>query len=311
MNNLKAVFMGTPDFAVPCLKKLNEISEVIAVVTQPDKKRGRGQKLTPSPIKAFALDNQLPVFQPAKVKSPDFVKQLSQLNPDIIIVVAFGQILSQDILNIPLKGCINVHASLLPAYRGAAPIHWSIIRGETLTGVTTMYMDAGLDTGDMILKTAVPITDDMTTEKLHDKLMTAGAELLAETIKQIQKGTVLHEKQNNELSSYSPMLNDDICRIDWTKSARDIHNLVRGLNSWPGAYSIIDGQKMKIWRTSVVDSLSDSTPGKVTALTKDGLLVAAGENSVEILELQAPNKKKMSAKAYINGHKLQLPLQFE
>ncbi|MDQ0203812.1 methionyl-tRNA formyltransferase [Pectinatus haikarae] len=311
MNNLKAVFMGTPDFAVPCLKRLNEISEVIAVVTQPDKKRGRGQKLTPSPIKAFALDNQLPVFQPAKVKSPDFVEQLSRLNPDIIIVVAFGQILSQDILNIPPKGCINVHASLLPAYRGAAPIHWSIIRGETLTGVTTMYMDAGLDTGDMILKTAVSITDDMTTEELHDKLMAAGADLLAETIEQIQKGTVLHEKQNNELSSYSPMLNDDICRIDWNKSARDIHNLVRGLNSWPGAYSIIDGQKMKIWRTSVVDSLADSTPGKVTALTKNGLLVAAGENSVEILELQTPNKKKMSAKAYINGHKLQLPLQFE
>lgn len=310
MIKLKAVFMGTPDFAVPCLEKLNTLCDVIAVVTQPDKKRGRGQKLTPSPVKAFALDNGLPVLQPAKVKAPDFVEKLQQLQPDIIIVVAFGQILSPAILAIPPKGCINVHASLLPAYRGAAPIHWSIIRGETKTGVTTMYMDAGLDTGDMILKTAVAITTDMTTEELHDKLMNAGANLLAETIKQIEHGTVQREKQDDSLSSYSPMLDDAICHIDWHKSAHDIHNLVRGLNSWPGAYGILNGQKMKIWRTAVVSSEDNAAPGEVTALTKNGLLVSTGKDSIEILELQAPNKKKMSAKAYANGHKLQLPLKF-
>ena len=309
MTKLKAVFMGTPDFAVPCLAKLHEICDVISVITQPDKKRGRGQKFTPSPVKAFALEHDLPVLQPPKVKTPEFVEELRKMQPDIIIVVAFGQILSQEILDIPPKGCINVHASLLPRYRGAAPIHWSIIRGEKMTGVTTMYMDAGLDTGDMILKDSVEITDDMTTEELHDKLMAMGSALLEKTIHAVEDNSVIREKQDDKLSTYSPMLNDDTCRIDWTKSAQEIHNQVRGLNSWPVAYTMFDDKKIKIWQTAVVKG-NFSKPGEIVEISKNGLVVAAGENAVEILELQAPSKKRMSAKAYANGHKLELPLQF-
>lgn len=311
MTKLRAIFMGTPDFAVPCLAALNKICDVAAVITQPDKKRGRGQKLTPSPVKAFALDKGLNILQPPKIKMPDAVEELRRLKPDIIIVTAFGQLLSQAILDIPPKGCINVHASLLPKYRGAAPIHWSIIRGEKLTGVTTMYMNAGLDTGDMLLSQSVEITDNMTTEELHDQLMTAGADILIKTIRQIEAGTITRRKQDDSISSYSPMLDDAVCRIDWTKSARDIHNLVRGLNSWPVAYAILNGQKMKIWRTALSEITSDALPGEIIKITPNGFLTAAGSGVIEILELQAPNKKRMSAKAYINGHKLQLPLRFE
>lgn len=308
MDKLKTVFMGTPDFAVPCLQKLNDICDVIAVITQPDKKRGRGQKITFSPVKKFAEAAGLTVLQPPKVKAPEFVEELKKLQPDLIIVVAFGQILSQDILDIPIKGCVNVHASLLPAYRGAAPIHWSIIRGEKRTGVTTMYMDAGLDTGDMILKKSVDITDDMTTEELHDKLMMTGAELLVQTVRQIADGTVKRQKQDDSLSSYSPMLSDDTCHIDWHKSAHDIHNLVRGLNSWPVAFSVLNGQKFKIYRTAVSNADKKIAPGEIS-LTKSKMFVGTGDGTLEILELQPPSKKRMSAAAYINGHKLKL-LQF-
>ncbi|WP_196602273.1 methionyl-tRNA formyltransferase [Pectinatus frisingensis] len=312
MTKLRAIFMGTPDFAVPCLAELNKLSTIIAVITQPDKKRGRGQKFTPSPVKTFALEHSLPVLQPAKVKDTNFVEKLRELNPDIIIVVAFGQILSQAILDIPPKGCINVHASLLPAYRGAAPIHWSIIRGETLTGVTTMYMDAGLDTGDIILKQSTEISSEMTTNQLHDKLMAIGADLLAKTIKLVQQNNVPRKKQNDSLSSYSPMLNDANCKIDWQKSAQEIHNLVRGLNSWPVAFTFFNGQKIKIWRTALSSTdIKDSSPGEIIKITHDGFIIATGNGSIKILELQAPNKKRMTAAAYINGHKLHLPAKVQ
>lgn len=305
INNI--IFMGTPDFAVPCLDKLHKNYNVTAVITQPDRPKGRGQHLAKSPVKIYAEAHNLPVYQPEKIKTPEFTAKLRQMQPDLIIVVAFGQILSQEILDIPQFGCINVHASLLPRWRGAAPIHWSIIGGDTVTGVTTMYMDAGLDTGDMILKAETPIAPDMTTAQLHDKLMMQGADLLIETIRSIENGTVSREKQDDTLSCYAKMLNNDNCRIDWTKSACDIHNLVRGLNSWPIAYTTLNGKKFKIWQTKIADvDASGKIPGQIIGLTKKSIIVAAGSGAVELLEIQPPNKAKMPASSYINGHRQEL-----
>lgn len=303
--------MGTPDFSVPCLARLAEITEIIGVVTQPDKPRGRGQKLTPSPVKAFAMEKGFTVYQPAKIKTEEFTRILKDLHPDLMVVVAFGQILSQQILDIPAYGCINVHASLLPRYRGAAPIQWSVINGEKLTGVTTMFMDAGLDTGDMLLKTEVPITEDMIAEELHDALMEAGADLLVKTVAKIANGTIQRIHQADADSNYAPMLSKETGHIDWTKPAWDIHNLVRGLNSWPGAYSILQGKTFKIWRTRVADAEAVCEPGEILELTKQGFLAGTGKGILEILEIQAPNKKKMAASDYVRGHGLELHLKFE
>ena len=303
----KVVFMGTPDFAVPCLDKLQQNYNVVAVYTQPDRPKGRGQKLAMSPVKVFATEHHIPVYQPEKIKTLECVAQLKELNPDLIVVVAFGQILSKDILDIPKYGCINVHASLLPRWRGAAPIHWSIISGDKKTGVTTMYMDVGLDTGDMILKATTDITEDMTTAMLHDKLMLQGADLLIESLKQIENNTAPREKQDDSLTCYAKMLNSDNCRIDWTKSAVEIHNLVRGLNSWPVAYTTLNGKKFKIWQTKVVDSDKNyEEVGKIIAFTKNSITVATGKGSLELIEVQPPNKAKMSANSYVNGHKKEL-----
>lgn len=311
MKKFRTIFMGTPDFSVPCLARLAEITEIIGVVTQPDKPRGRGQKLTPSPVKAFAMEKGFTVYQPAKIKTEEFTRILKDLHPDLMVVVAFGQILSQQILDIPAYGCINVHASLLPRYRGAAPIQWSVINGEKLTGVTTMFMDAGLDTGDMLLKTEVPITEDMIAEELHDALMEAGADLLVKTVAKIADGTIQRIHQADADSNYAPMLSKETGHIDWTKPAWDIHNLVRGLNSWPGAYSILQGKTFKIWRTRVADAEAVCEPGEILELTKQGFLAGTGKGILEILEIQAPNKKKMAASDYVRGHGLELHLKFE
>ena len=300
INNI--IFMGTPDFAVPCLDKLHQNYNVTAVITQPDRPKGRGQHLAKSPVKVYAEEHNLPVYQPEKIKTAEFTEKLRQMQPDLIIVVAFGQILSQEILDIPKFGCINVHASLLPRWRGAAPIHWSIIGGDTETGVTTMYMDAGLDTGDMILKAKTVITPEMTTAQLHDALMMQGADLLIETIQSIENGTVSREKQDDSLSCYAKMLNNDNCRIDWTKSAQEIHDLVRGLNSWPIAYTTLNGKKFKIWQTKIVDAdTTGKTPGQIIDLTKKGIIVATGNGAIELLQIQPPNKAKMPASSYINA----------
>ena len=305
INNI--IFMGTPDFAVPCLDKLHQNYNVTAVITQPDRPKGRGQHLAKSPVKVYAEEHNLPVYQPEKIKTAEFTEKLRQMQPDLIIVVAFGQILSQEILDIPKFGCINVHASLLPRWRGAAPIHWSIIGGDTETGVTTMYMDAGLDTGDMILKAKTVITPEMTTAQLHDALMMQGADLLIETIQFIENGTVSREKQDDSLSCYAKMLNNDNCRIDWTKSAQEIHDLVRGLNSWPIAYTTLNGKKFKIWQTKIVDAdTTGKTPGQIIDLTKKGIIVATGNGAIELLQIQPPNKAKMPASSYINGHRQEL-----
>lgn len=298
------VFMGTPNFAVPCLEILHKHYHVSAVYTQPDRPKGRGQKLAMSPVKKFALEHNLTVFQPEKIKTAECVAQLRELNPDLIIVVAFGQILSKEILDIPALGCVNVHASLLPRWRGAAPIHWSIINGDQETGVTTMYMDVGLDTGDMILKATTPITPDMTTEMLHDKLMLQGADLLLETVQKIENNTAPRTKQDDNLSCYAKMLNNDNCRIDWTKSATEIHNLVRGLNSWPVAYTTLNGKKFKIWQTKV--TTGTGKPGTILDLTKHSIIVATGNGALELLEIQPPNKAKMPTSSYLNGHKKEL-----
>ncbi len=301
------IFMGTPDFAVPCLEKLNQNYNVTAVYTQPDRPKGRGQKLAESPVKIFAKEHNIPVYQPEKIKTTECVSQLKQLAPDLIVVVAFGQILSKEILDIPPYGCINVHASLLPRWRGAAPIHWSIISGDKQTGVTTMYMDIGLDTGDMILKSKTDITSEMTTAQLHDELMLQGANLLIDTLNLIENGTAPREKQDDSLTCYAKMLNNDNCRIDWKKSAQEIHDLVRGLNSWPVAYTNLNGKKFKIWQTKIKDNHTMNTDaGKVIGLTKNSIFIAAGKGIIEILQLQPPNKSKMSAASYINGHRQEL-----
>ena len=304
MNNLKIVFMGTPDFAVPCWKTLNENYEVIAVITQPDRPKGRGQKLTPSPIKEYALEHNLTVLQPEKIKTSETEEQLKKLAPDLIVVVAFGQILSKAILDIPQLGCITVHASLLPKYRGAAPIHWSIINGETKTGITTMYMDVGLDTGDMILKEEVSISAKMNTGELHDTLMNIGAKTLLQTIKQIAEGSVVRNKQNDAKASYAPLLTKELERINWLLPAQEIYNLVRGLNPWPVAFSIFKGKKLKIWQTKVIDNVTIGEIGTVLSLTETGFTVQTGKGILEILELQPESKRKMTAKDFVCGNQI-------
>ena len=282
--------MGTPEFAVPTLNQLNDKVELIAVITQPDKPRGRGHKLLPSPVKVWAIEHNIPVLQPQRVKN-----QLQSLNPDLIIVVAFGQILPKSILEMPKLGCINVHASLLPKYRGAAPIHWAIINGETKTGVTTMLMDVGLDTGDMLLKREVDILDDTTLPELHDKLKIVGAELLIETIERLD--SITPQKQVDAQSTYAPMLTKSTGLIDWNKSAQSIHNLVRGL--YGGAYAIFHEQKYKIYRTRI--SKLTLNPAQIL-IDKNSMFIGTSDNSIEILEIQAPNSKMMSTADFLRGH---------
>ncbi|MBQ9486386.1 MAG: methionyl-tRNA formyltransferase, partial [Selenomonadaceae bacterium] len=248
---MRIIFMGTPEFAVPSLQALIESAEVLCVVTQPDKPKGRGHKLQPPPVKIFAEKNNIPVLQPQKLKPPEVIAKLESFHADLIVVTAYGKILPQAILDLPKFGCINVHASLLPRYRGAAPIEWSIINGEKFTGVTIMKMDAGLDTGDMLASKRIEISDEMILPELKEILSTEGAKLLIETINRLDAVTPI--KQDDSLSNYAPMLTKDTGKIDWNNSARDIHNLVRGL--YGGAYAFINEQKFKIWRTKISEQL--------------------------------------------------------
>ena len=295
MNKLKVIFMGTPDFAVPSLAALIDKTEIICVVTQPDRPKGRGHKLQPPPVKIFADENNLPVIQPPKVKARAVVEQLAELKPDLIVVVAFGQILSQKILDIPRLGCINVHASLLPKYRGAAPIEWSIIRGETVTGITTMQMNAGLDAGDILLQSEVKIPDDMILPELRERLMTVGADLLLKTLYKLQVGELQPLKQDDSLSTYAPLLKKDTGLIDWRKSSREIHNLVRGL------YGSARAGKFKIWRTRLAEE--NLSPAEIK-IVGEKFFVGTGDGSLEILEIQAPNSKKLNASDFLRGNKV-------
>ncbi|MBS6507720.1 MAG: methionyl-tRNA formyltransferase [Paraclostridium bifermentans] len=302
---MKIVFMGTPEFAVPCLQKIiDEGHEVVAVVTQPDKPKGRGKKLAMPPVKELALKYDIPVYQPLKAREESFVDTLKEMNPELIVVVAFGQILPKSILDIPKYGCVNVHASLLPRYRGAAPLNWVIINGEEKTGVTTMYMDEGLDTGDMILKSEIPLDDEITAGELHDKMMIDGAKVLKETIDLIEKGEAPREKQSNEDTCYSPIMNKSLGNIDWKKSAIYIHNLVRGINPWPSAYTTYEGQTMKIWKTKVIDKNSDKDPGTIISVDKEGINVSTSEGIVQIKEIQMAGKKRMEVPEYIKGNNI-------
>ncbi len=306
---MKIVFMGTPDIAVPCLQKIiDEKYEILGVVTQPDKPKGRGKKLGMSPVKELAIGNNIPVYQPIKARDKEFIDIMKSLNPDVIVVVAFGQILPKEILEIPRLGCINVHVSLLPKYRGAAPINWVIINGEEKTGVTTMYMDEGLDTGDMILKTEVNLDENITAGELHDKMMNIGAETLKETLKLIEEGTAPREVQNHEEFSYAPIMNKSLGNIDFSKSAREIHNLVRGVNPWPSAYTTYNGVTMKIWKTKVLNEKSTKGAGTIIDVSKEGIKVSTRDKVLLIEEIQMPNKKRMLVGEYIKGNTIETGL---
>lgn len=306
---MKIVFMGTPDIAVPCLQKIiDEKYEILGVVTQPDKPKGRGKKLGMSPVKELAIENNIPVYQPVKARDKEFIDKIKSLNPDVIVVVAFGQILPKEILEIPKLGCINVHVSLLPKYRGAAPINWVIINGEEKTGITTMYMDEGLDTGDMILKTEVNLDENITAGELHDKMMNIGAETLKETLRLIEEGNAPREVQNHEEFSYAPIMNKSLGNIDFSKSAREIHNLVRGVNPWPSAYTTYNDVIMKVWKTKVLDEKSTKDVGTIIDVSKDGIKVSTIDNVLLIEEIQMPNKKRMLVGEYIKGNTIETGL---
>ena len=303
---MKVIFMGTPDFSVGTLEALVEAGhEVCLVVTQPDKPKGRGKEMQYTPVKEAALRHGIEVYQPRKIREPECVEKLKQYQADIMVVIAFGQILPKEILEMTPYGCVNVHASLLPKYRGAAPIQWSIIDGEEVTGVTTMQMDEGLDTGDMLLKTEVPITAEETGESLHDKLAEAGAKLCVETLVKLQEGSIQPEKQGESPTAYARMLDKKLGNIDWSKSAVEIERLVRGLNSWPSAYTHWNKKVMKIWKADVVDENSTKEPGSVVKVEKDGFYVQTGDGCLKVLELQIPGKKRMDAGAFLRGYTLE------
>lgn len=303
---MRILFMGTPDIAVGCLQKIiDEKHDIIGVVTQPDKPVGRGKKMGMPPVKELALKYDLPVYQPIKARDEEFVKILKDLNPDLIVVVAFGQILPKSILDIPKFGCVNVHVSLLPKYRGAAPINWVIINGEDKTGVTTMYMDEGLDTGDMILTSEFELNDEITAGELHDIMKVEGAKVLKETIDLIEKGEAPRIPQNHDEFTYAPMMNKTLGQIDFSKSAKEIHNLVRGVNPWPSAYTTYKGQTMKIWKTKVLSEASNKAPGTILKVDKEGIRVSTKDNVILISEIQMPGKKRVLVEEYIKGNSIE------
>ena len=304
---MRIVFMGTPDFSVPALKALVEAGhEVAAVVTQPDRPRGRGKELQMTPVKVQALAYGIPVYQPEKVKDPAFVEILRNLQPEVIVVIAFGQILSRDILDLPPYGCINIHASLLPKYRGAAPIQWAVIDGEKETGVTTMMMDVGLDTGDMLEKTIIPLDPKETGGSLFDKLSQAGGPLILSTLEKLKAGTAVRTPQTDEDSTYAKMLTKSLGQIDWSMEAAAIERLIRGLNPWPSAYTFVHGKTLKIWDADVLKESSDgAAPGPIIRTDPHSLIVAAGEALLSIRELQLEGKKRMDAETFLRGYTIE------
>lgn len=304
---MNIAFMGTPDFAVPSLELLIKEFDVKAVFTQPDRPKGRGKKLAMSPVKEVAMQNNIPVYQPLKIRNDEeSMTVLKNLDLDFIIVVAFGQILPKKILDIPKYGCINLHGSLLPKYRGAAPIQWSVINGETLAGNTTMLMDVGLDTGDMLLTNKVEVTPDMTSGELYEILKVTGADLLINTINELAQGNIKPKKQDDSKSSYASMLNKDIAKINWNLSAQKIHNLIRGLNPWPIATTSYGDLTMKIYKSHVENVNSEKVPGTIISVDKNGIKVATEEGVLVIEKLQFPNSKPLFVEQFINGNKIDI-----
>lgn len=311
---MKIVYMGTPDFAVAPLEAILKAGhQISAVVTQPDKQKGRGKEVQMTPVKKCATEHGIPVFQPVKIKEAEAVRQLSMYQADVFVVAAFGQILSEEILNMPRFGCINIHASLLPAYRGAAPIQWAIINGEKETGVTIMQMDRGLDTGDMLCKKVVPIEPRDTGESLHDKLMEAGAELVVDALAKMEKGELMPVKQEDALSSYAGRLTKSMGLIAWEKEAAVIERLIRGLNSWPSAYTFYQGKTLKIWEAEVVEESENGVrnedkakerPGRVAHVARDYFDVVTGKGLLRIRSLQLEGKKRMAVKDFLLGYEV-------
>ena len=311
---MKAVFMGTPDFAVPTLQKMIDMGiEITAVVTQPDKAKGRGKKVIYSPVKECALAHDLPVYQPVRIrKEPEFIQTLRDMQPDVIVVVAFGQILPKEILDIPRLGCVNVHASLLPKFRGAAPIQWSIIDGEEVTGVTTMLMDAGLDTGDMLLKTEIPMDPKETGGSLHDKLAAVGGELLEKTLIGLEAGTIVPEKQDDsQAGEYARMLDKELGHIDFNQPAVVIERLIRGLNPWPSAYTRLNGKTLKIWEAEVLDRNYGCEYGEVAEVTRNCLIIQTGIGALSVKSVQLQGKKRMDIAAFLNGYTIEKGTRFD
>ena len=300
---MKLIFMGTPDFAVPCLERLIEAGhEIAAVFSQPDKPRGRKMVMTPPEVKACALKHGLTVYQPKSLRNDEAMELIKEIAPDCIVVAAYGKILPKAMLDLPKYGCINVHGSLLPKYRGSAPIQWSVINGEKETGVTIMQMAEGVDTGDMLYQKAIPIGIDDTAESMFEKLSNLGGEMIVEALDLLEEGKLTPIKQDETLATHAPMLNKEIAVIDWNKSALEVHNLVRGLYSWPIAQTTLHGKKLKIYRTAVGKGSGEAG----TVISASPLTIACGEGAVVIEELQLEGKKRMDAKAFLIGHPLQI-----
>ena len=301
---MRIVFMGTPDIAAICLKKLlADGFEVVGVYTQPDRPKGRGMKMVFSPVKEVAIAAGIPVYQPETFKDPEVVEQLRALAPDVVAAVAYGRILPQSVLEIPAKGCVNIHASLLPQYRGSAPYQWAVLDGQTETGVTAQFMAPKMDAGDVIDTAVTPIGPDETAGELLDRLAVLGADLLSKTMGRLRDGEVTATPQDESKVTFAPMLDKAMCPIDWNKTAQQIHDHVRGLHPWPVATAELGGTKFKIHATAIVDG--KGRPGELLALTKTGLIVACGEGAVEIRSLQAEGGKRMAAPDYFRGHPLE------
>lgn len=314
-NDIRVVFMGTPEFARESLKELNEAGfNIVGCFTNPDKPSGRGMKLKASAVKEYAVENNIPVFQPKKLrKNEEVLETLKELNPDVIAVVAYGKILPKEILELPKYGCVNVHGSLLPKYRGAAPMQWSIINGEEKTGITTMFMDIGMDTGDMLLTEEIEIKDEYNLESVHDKLMVIGAKLLVKTIDSVIDGTIKRIPQPEE-GTYAPMITREMTKIDFTKSAREIFNFVRGLSPFPGTYmELEDGRKYKVFDVDyIVDDNIDKTvePGDILLMSKDSLYIRCSDGYIMVKQIQPENSKRMDIKAFMAGNKFNMMDKF-
>ncbi|NLM03933.1 MAG: methionyl-tRNA formyltransferase [Clostridiales bacterium] len=303
---MNIIFMGTPEFAIPSLQTLiQENYNILAVFTQPDRPRGRSKKLVMPPVKEKALEHNIKVYQPKTLKDSEVVETIKELNPDLIIVVAYGQILTKEVLDIPKHGCINVHASLLPKYRGAGPIQWAIINGEKTTGITTMYMDVGLDTGDMILKEEINIGENETAVELHYRLSVLGGEVLKKTLDNLKSGEITRTKQDDSKSTYAPMLTKDLGIIDWTKSAREIHNLIRGTIPWPVASTKYKGETMRIFKSRVEEDIKENVPGEIIKVTNDRIYVGTSKDILIIDEIQFSGGKRLNVKDYLVGNTIE------
>lgn len=304
---MNLIFMGTPDFAVPTLKRLHASRHTVqAVVTQPDKPKGRGRTVEPTPVKVVAQEYGLPVWQPPKASAPEFVEQVASLEPDVIVVIAYGQILKQNLLDVPKQFCMNIHASLLPKYRGAAPINWAIVNGDRETGVTTMKMDIGMDTGDMLLKSTLVIEPHFTAQDVHDRLSEMGGDLAVETLGRLEAGNLVAEPQDPDQATMAPKMKKEDGLIDWHQTAEAIHNRVRGLEPWPGSYTFLNGKRWRLGRTEVAPGDGAETPGTIVRVSSYGVEVGTQSGRLILREIQPEGKKRMDAKSFLAGHPLQV-----